>query len=758
MRASLAAALALVLAAQTARADEPSGDPDDLVLLPGLDDLELAEELDRAGELGPALDPQLVRSTSRIAVPLAEAPGIVTILRGADLRAMGARTLADALRFSPELDVTRDSFGYYHVAVRGRRVDAEVLVLLDGHRINDFYDGRILYEVPIATVERIEILRGPGSALYGTNAFAGVISVYTRKRLDRRLELAVTTSGGDRDNTVPSALWLATSGGVPLGAAWRGYGSLEVTRGDGPRLLVAEDSLTRNRMHPETGASQSRSCDNAPEDDCPDSAYSWLPSTALRASLSAERSPGWLVSDDAVRAAAHVAYVDRGPFIGEFDTLTPDSRLRTARLLAGVSYELPLTVDGAMTLSSTSAFDLAAVDREIQVAPDGFNELVEGMAEPFPDGQLKVVDYTELVLRQDLRWKWLSSSRNVLVAGAEVEHARMPHFGFATNYDDAGRRYDQLGNHFDFELDQDGKTRTVLGAYVEDLFSAPGNVQLVAGGRVDLYSDFGVAFSPRAGAVWHAGDLSLKLFYGRAFRAPTFQELYDQTGRIDLGQFVGNPELDASRVQTVEGAALYVRALDRLLLEATLSGAYSAITDSIDRAPISGLANPVLNSSDVSAAALSVDLRASFDRRFSAFANVSWQAATADYEYIDPDRGLAVSTRTPLRNVPGLRANAGVAGQLFGRYRAGLLAEIGDRRRNNQRTPLEAQHFFDYGAYALVDAYAEARELWRGTYARLAVRNLTNRRVYDEPFRANRMPLGIPRDRLRIDASLGIDF
>ena len=49
----------------------------------------------------------------------------------------------------------------------------------------------------------------------------------------------------------------------------------------------------------------------------------------------------------------------------------------------------------------------------------------------------------------------------------------------------------------------------VLGLYVEDLYSAPFGVTLVAGGRIDAYSDFGTAISPRAGAIWRHEDLSL---------------------------------------------------------------------------------------------------------------------------------------------------------------------------------------------------------------------------------------------------------
>jgi len=747
----LATPLLLALAAPAAA--EPG---DDMAAIPDLDELDSLEQLDQPAE--GSVDEQLVRSAARVSLPLAEAPGIVTVIQAADLRAMGARSLFEALAYAPELDVTRDAFGFYHVAVRGRKNDAEVLVLLDGHRLNDFYDGRILYELPIAMIERIEILRGPGSALYGTSAFAGVISVYTRHRLGSAVTAQVATSGGDRDRVAPSSLAVAGYGGIALGRRWRGYGSVEASHQAGPRLLVPEDSLTRNRFDPDTGDSQSRSCDNQPVDQCPDTAYTSLPDTLIRASAAVDSRPGVLTDGDTLGAAVHFLYGDRGPFIGEYDTLTPDTRLRVKRVLGTVTYELPLRRDRSLAVASISSIDIADVDRDIQVAPDGFKELVEGRSELFPDGQLKVIDYGETVASQDLRLRWSLAARNSLVAGAQVEHTRMSRFLLRTNYDDSGRYYPDLGRHYAFPLDQDGQSRTVVGVYAEDLYSTGHGVHLVAGGRFDHYDDFGSAISPRTGAVWRRGDLSLKLFYGWAFRAPTFQELYDQTGRIDLGQFVGNPMLDASKVRTLESAALWSRSFDDLLLEATVTGAWSEISDSIDRAPLSGLNNTFLNTSEVTALAASAEVRLELAGRLAAFANGSWQSATADYQYVNPAQGLDVESHTHLRNVPPYRFNLGVRGNLDRRWSAGLFAEIGGPRRNNTRTGLEAQHFFDYPPYAIVQAYAQAAHVWRELYVRAAARNLTSAHVADEPFRPNRIPQGIPRDRLRIDVTVGMDF
>ena len=117
-----------------------------------------------------------------------EAPSSVTVVTATDIRVFGWRTLGDVLRSVRGFYTTYDR-NYTYLGVRGfgRPTDYNnrVLVMIDGHRLND----NIYNAAPIGTegivdldlVERIEIIRGPGSALYGTSAFFAVINVITRR-------------------------------------------------------------------------------------------------------------------------------------------------------------------------------------------------------------------------------------------------------------------------------------------------------------------------------------------------------------------------------------------------------------------------------------------------------------------------------------------------------------------------------------------------------------------------------------------------
>ena len=130
-----------------------------------------------------------VEAASRTAEAVEDAPSSVTIIPGQELRAMGYPTIAEALRGVRGIFVSDDRF-YPTVGFRGfsRMGDYgnRVLVLLNGQPTNDNwgffsfvgYDAR----VDLEDVERIEVVRGPGSVLYGTGAVSGVINVVTRGR------------------------------------------------------------------------------------------------------------------------------------------------------------------------------------------------------------------------------------------------------------------------------------------------------------------------------------------------------------------------------------------------------------------------------------------------------------------------------------------------------------------------------------------------------------------------------------------------
>ncbi len=129
-----------------------------------------------------------VYSASRYDQRLAEAPATVTIVTRDEIQRYGYRTLAEILRSVPGFFIPYDRL-YSYVGIRGFAnpgdYNTRVLLMVDGHRLNDsiFQQAMIGTEFPIDVdmIERVEVIRGPASSIYGTNAIFGVINVITRK-------------------------------------------------------------------------------------------------------------------------------------------------------------------------------------------------------------------------------------------------------------------------------------------------------------------------------------------------------------------------------------------------------------------------------------------------------------------------------------------------------------------------------------------------------------------------------------------------
>ena len=144
---------------------------------------------------------QRISSASKFTQRIADAPSAVTVITAEDIQRMGAIDLPDVLRMVPGLNVRTKSKGAVTVSARNgyEAGSPRVLVLLDGRATVFELHSITMWEtleVTLSQVERIEVVRGPGSALYGANAFDGVISIIT-KRPAGGTEVDVTAVGGD---------------------------------------------------------------------------------------------------------------------------------------------------------------------------------------------------------------------------------------------------------------------------------------------------------------------------------------------------------------------------------------------------------------------------------------------------------------------------------------------------------------------------------------------------------------------------------
>jgi iron complex outermembrane receptor protein len=141
---------------------------------------------DQVPDAGP--DPQLVFAASRYAQTATEAPASVSLITREEIERFGYRTFGEILGAARGFFTSFDR-NYTYVTVRGlaRQGDynTRILLLVDGHRLNDASSDNAYMgtesAVDVDAIERVEIIRGPGSSLFGTNAFYAVVNVITRQ-------------------------------------------------------------------------------------------------------------------------------------------------------------------------------------------------------------------------------------------------------------------------------------------------------------------------------------------------------------------------------------------------------------------------------------------------------------------------------------------------------------------------------------------------------------------------------------------------
>lgn len=200
--------------------------------------------------------PPKVTAASKQLLSVDQAPASITVVTREEIQAFGYQTLPEALRAVRGLFFTDDRI-YTYFGIRGFApqgdLNTRILILWDGHPVNDVWAGQGFsardFDVDLNEVDRIEVVRGPASLLFGTGAFFGVINVVPRSRLDRgNVQGAVGAGGtggvkarvtGSLGNDEASAI-LSAAGFTSTGAELTDLGSAGVVRGlDGERSIGA---------------------------------------------------------------------------------------------------------------------------------------------------------------------------------------------------------------------------------------------------------------------------------------------------------------------------------------------------------------------------------------------------------------------------------------------------------------------------------------------------------------------------------------
>ena len=159
---------------------------------------------------------QLVSSVSKKTEPQFGAAAAVYVITNEDIRRSGVRSIPEALRLAPGMEVGRIDGTKWAISARGftDRFSTKLLVLIDGRAVYQTTNGGVYWDVQdtlLEDIDRIEVVRGPGGTLWGANAVNGVVNIITKKATQTRNTYATAGTGTEERG------FAAFRSGIPLG-------------------------------------------------------------------------------------------------------------------------------------------------------------------------------------------------------------------------------------------------------------------------------------------------------------------------------------------------------------------------------------------------------------------------------------------------------------------------------------------------------------------------------------------------------------
>jgi outer membrane receptor for ferrienterochelin and colicins len=416
---------------------------------------------------------ETVYGASLFAQKTTEAPASITVITAEEIKLYGYRTLADILRSLQGFNVSYDR-DHSYVGVRGVGLgdfNSRILLLVDGHRMNNnLNDGAFFgtdFILDVDLIDRVEVIRGPGSVLYGNNAFFGVINVITRK--------AGQVNGAE------------VSGEYAGFETYKGRVTVGKSFTNGPALLLSGsyyDSEGPDRLFFKEFNTPAQNNGVAQNMD-----GEWF------GSLFGSMSYG-----DFNLESGFIRREKIDPTAQNFTTFN-DARSRSQDARTYLDLKFTHEFPGVFDVMARLYYDRS--DSKIgypigdPVASAFFQEVQRGQWWG-----------SEVQLTKRL-WQ-----KHILAVGAE----------YRDDFRQEDRIFDSNTTYTDNHTN-----RQSYGVFMQGDFALRNNLHFNGGIRFDQYGDFDPSYSPRLGLIYQPFEKStLKALYGTAFRAPSFLEISDK--------------------------------------------------------------------------------------------------------------------------------------------------------------------------------------------------------------------------------------
>ena len=493
-------------------------------------------------------DEDFVEIATGTSQSLDKAPAIASVISAKQIKDMGATHLDEILERVPGLHVSTSTLSRLDpvYSIRGIQTgfNPQVLVLVNGTEFKNSFSGGLPYtfRLPASNIERVEIIRGPGSALYGADAYSGVINVVLKKHG----EAENITVGGRVGSFDSRDYWFQagkTFGDLAVGL------SVENQQSDGDDERIAQSDL-QSVFDGIFATSASLA---------PGQLQSQYDVTDIHLSLAYK---GWTfenwwwkqdkggIGPGGAQALDNVGFQDVDQYRAR---VTYD---------ADLSPELSLSGEASLLETDTNSyFVLFPAGAVLPIGSDGNTNFtdVAGLVQ-FPDGYIgnPRSDQKDTRVKMSLNYSGLSKHQiRATVGWFEQQHTAQEFKNFGPGVIDGsqgvvtGELTDVTGTPYIFLPDAKRFNRHLV---LQDIWNFAPDWELTLGMRYDDFSDFGSTTNPRLALVWEAAhNVTVKALYGSAFRAPSFNDQFLQNNPSAFG----NPDLKPETIDTYELGIVY---------------------------------------------------------------------------------------------------------------------------------------------------------------------------------------------------------
>ena len=477
-----------------------------------------------------------------------KAPGVVNVITAADISSMGATHLDEVLETIPGLHVLRSDLSRLEpvYSIRGLQsgFNPQVLVLFNGIELKNPLSGGLpsAFHLPLNSIERIEIIKGAGSALYGANAYSGVINIIPKRVRDYMPAIAQVRVGSFNSKDLTFQYREENNQGAGV------FFSMEQRVSDGDRRrTIGQDLQTSIDLQLATDSSLASGSLNTD--------YS-VTNILLNIENEEWSWNNWFwqnkdagTGQGVARALDNEGYVDSSSYISHLQY----------KSIIGFESSIESNV-GYHYLDAESLFELFPNGSLIPIGRDGNPFTASSSPVLFSDGVIGAPEYNSHKIIADLTYQYIGFEDQIWRSQVgfqytDFETSESKNYGpgvlDGTVSPINGALTDVTGLPYVFLDDQE--RHNVFFAVQNQWYFHP-EWTLTVGGRWDKYSEFGSIFNPRLGVVWEPRhDFTGKLLYGEAFRAPSFSELYMKNNPSGIGSASLLPE----RIKTYEVVADY---------------------------------------------------------------------------------------------------------------------------------------------------------------------------------------------------------